>query len=238
MPVPTSTSLTRYVHPRAVIDGAQHDWGLDVVSDVVQNYPRWVAGLCQPFLGQSVLEVGAGFGAVTQHFEADRIVAVDSSPACVAAMTERFDDRPEIEIVEGDLRTLDFAERFDSVVMINTLEHIPDDVAAVRSMAGHLRPGGRLVVYVPALNGLYSDFDRKVGHCRRYSKPMLRAVMGEAGLAVAELRYVNLLGVPAWFAFTKVLRREPSEGWAAERWDRTGPRRAAGSKSGCACRSG
>jgi SAM-dependent methyltransferase len=215
---------TRYIHRRALRAGeGRHDFAQEVVSELVPNYPRWIAALCEPYLGAEVLEVGAGYGTVTQHLvEGRHLVAVDASPECAIALKERFNGRGNVEVHEADLREYQDDRRYDAVVMINTLEHIPDDVAALLTMKQYLRPGGRLVVYVPAHNCLFSDYDRKVGHQRRYDRKMLAAVIDEAGLKPIEVRPVNLLGIPAWFLFSRLLHQDPSDRWAARLWDQTG----------------
>jgi SAM-dependent methyltransferase len=213
----------RYVHPRAVLDTeGDHDKALDVASESSPNYLRWIADLCRPHLGHRVLEVGAGIGSITAQFVNGReILATDLSDECVSALERRFADVPNVEVKKADLRTLDAGEGFDSVLLINVLEHIEDDAGALASLGGYLRPGGTLVMYVPALNGLYGAWDRKVGHFRRYSKWRLREVVREAGLTVAELRYVNLLAIPAWFAFSRS-RVESTVGTSLSIWDRSG----------------
>ena len=215
---------TRYIHPRALRAGeGRHDFAQEVVSELVPNYPRWIGGLCAPYLGAEVLEVGAGYGTVTQHLvEGRRLVAVDASPDCAAALKERFNGMANVEVHQADLRDYHDDRLFDSVVMINTLEHIPDDVAALMTMKRFLRPGGRVVIYVPAHNIMFSDYDRKVGHQRRYDRKMLAAVITEAELTHREIRAVNLLGIPAWFVFSRLLRQDPSDRWAARLWDKTG----------------
>jgi hypothetical protein len=106
-------------------------------------------------------------------------------------------------------------------VMINVLEHIEDDVGALASLRSVLNPGGNVVLYVPALNGLYGAWDRKVGHFRRYSKWRMREIAAEAGLIVGELRYVNLLAIPAWMAFSRS-NIETTVGSSLSIWDRVG----------------
>jgi SAM-dependent methyltransferase len=106
------------------------------------------------------------------------------------------------------------------VVAINVLEHIPDDAAAVRSFAGLLRPGGRVVLWVPAFEGLMSAYDRRVGHQRRYRLDSLRTVLEGAGLEVERLHYVNSLGLVAWFVMMRLLGGQPQAGPALRFWDR------------------
>jgi SAM-dependent methyltransferase len=216
----------RYVHPKAaslVDQEGDHDADLDVTSENAPNYLSWVAELCARHLGHRVLEVGAGLGAVTAHY-ADRreVVANDMSPACVRALRDRFGDHPNVRVEAGDLRGLGLQEHFDSVLMVNVLEHIADDVEALRGLSQLLVPGGSVVVYVPALNWLYGPNDKKVGHYRRYSVWRLREVFREAGLEPVDLRWVNLLAIPAWAAFSRGDVRDTQEiGKLLSLWDRT-----------------
>ena len=215
-----------YIHPKAaalVEQEGDHDADLDVTSENAPNYLAWVAEICGRYLGHSVLEVGAGIGAVTAHYEQGREVVVNElSPVCVGALRERFADHPNVRVEDGDLRALGLEERFDSVLMVNVLEHIADDVEALRGLGRLLVPGGDVVVYVPALNRLYGASDKKVGHYRRYSVWRLGEVFRGAGLEPVELRWVNLLGIPAWVAFSRgdVADVERS-GKLLSLWDRT-----------------
>ena len=196
---------TRYIHPNAtsLLDReGDHDADLELSGESAPNYLSWVADLCRPHLGRRVLEVGAGLGAITARYEQGREVVVnDVSPTCVQTLRERFAGQPNVRIEDRDLRTLELDERFDSVLMVNVLEHIADDVEALRGLSRLLVQGGKVIVYVPALNALYGALDHKIGHYRRYSVWRLREVFREAGLEPVELRWVNLLAIPAWAAF-------------------------------------
>jgi SAM-dependent methyltransferase len=220
------TPAARYIHPKAtslVDQEGDHDLDLDVSGENAPNYLTWVTDLCRPYLGHRVLEVGAGLGAITARYQVGReVVANDVSPACVQALRQRFADVPNVRVEERDLRDLGLEAEFDSIIMVNVLEHIADDVGALHGLARALVPGGNIVVYVPALNGLYGAWDKKIGHYRRYSVWRLREVFREAGLEPVELRWVNFLAIPAWAAFGRgdVDDRERS-GELLSLWDRT-----------------
>jgi SAM-dependent methyltransferase len=215
----------RYVHPRALeITDQEADEGfnLEVASGAARNYLRWVADLCAPHLGTSVLEVGAGRGSVTQHLvEGRRVVATDLSVSSVEAMQRRFADVPNVEVRRADLRTWDPGRTFDSLLMVNVLEHIRDDVGALVSLRRFVRPGGSVVIYVPAMNGLYGKWDEHVRHFRRYSKWRLHQVMRQASLHPVELRYANMLAMPAWVAFSMLMRFDADGRHSLSIWDRT-----------------
>ena len=206
-----------------VNEEADHDANLDVAEDNAPNYLEWIAERCRPYLGQRVLEVGAGTGSITARYAPGReVLAIERSTWCVAEMTKRFADTPNVTVRQDELAQLkDEGLRFDSIVLLNVLEHIEDDVAGLESLKGLLAPGGRIIVYVPALNGLYGPWDRKVGHYRRYSPWRLRRVLAAAGLAEVEMRYMNLLSLPAWWLFSR-LNVEKSSAGKLSLWDRTG----------------
>ncbi|MFZ1994821.1 MAG: class I SAM-dependent methyltransferase [Solirubrobacteraceae bacterium] len=216
----------RYIHPKAaglLEEEGDHDADLDVASESAPNYLSWVADLCRERLGHRVLEVGAGLGAITARYEQGRdVVANDVSPECVSALHERFANHPNVRVEDRDLRTLAMDASFDSVLMVNVLEHIADDAGALEGLSRLLVPGGNVVVYVPALNGLYGALDRRIGHYRRYSVWRLGEVFREAGLEPVELRWVNFVAIPAWAAFGRgnVDDRQRS-GTLLSLWDRT-----------------
>jgi 2-polyprenyl-3-methyl-5-hydroxy-6-metoxy-1,4-benzoquinol methylase len=216
----------RYIHPKAPNareTSGEHDANLEVPDELSQNYLTWIAELVEPHLGRSVLELGAGHGSITERYAAGHeVLATDLSDRCIAALRVRFAAWANVTVAQADLRDLQTdGRRFDSVLMINVLEHIEDDAAALAQLRELLAPGGTIVIYVPALNGLYGPWDRKVGHFRRYSRWRLRAVAAEAGLKVVELRYVNALAIPAWFAFSRT-DVERTQAASLDIWDRTG----------------
>jgi SAM-dependent methyltransferase len=217
-----------YVHPRAG-RAPDHARGLEIASESSPNYHRWIAQLCRPYIGQNAVEIGAGHGAVTR-FLAEGVTnytATDVSPECLAVLRTRFRDSPNVKVSELDVLSDELNDTFDSVIMINVLEHLRDDAGTLRSLSRHLEPDGNFIVYVPAFNSLFGDWDDRAGHFRRYSKRQLEHVMRAADLRVVESRYVNLLAIPAWFAFSRLRIRNRPEGpdTALGRdlrvWDRT-----------------
>ncbi len=82
---------------------------------------------------------------------------------------------------------------------MNVLEHVNEDAEALRKLARAVRPGGRILLWVPGYMQFYGDFDRKVGHATRFTPQTLRAAVERAGLEIEALRPVNFLGGIAWW---------------------------------------
>jgi SAM-dependent methyltransferase len=170
-----------------------------------RRYRAFQLELIRPHLGRSVLEVGAGLGEFAAQLTGlDRHVVTDLDPQAVEALAARFADRPEVRARVLDLAAEtpgdDLGGPVDSVLAINVLEHIEDDRGTLRELAKLVRPGGTVVMWVPAYMQLYGDFDRAVGHVRRYTPSTLTASFVAAGLDPVDVRPVNLLGGIAWWA--------------------------------------
>ena len=176
-----------------------------------RNYNRWLTDRLQPWIGRRVLEIGAGLGSMSEFIlDRERIVLSDTDPYYLARLRERFGTRPNVRISELRLPDGDgalAAERLDTLLCPNVLEHVPDDVGSLAAMRTLVVPGGRLVLLVPSLPSIYGTLDEALGHFRRYMPGELAAKFTEAGLHVRHLEYFNLAGVPGWWFTGRVLRR-------------------------------
>lgn len=174
------------------------------------RYNAWLLERALPYLGRRVLDAGAGIGTFTaQVAKGHDVVAVEPDPGSAHLLRQRFASSPAVTVVEADARDLD-AEAlgaFDSVLCFNVLEHVADDVAALRRFRDLLRPGGVALVLVPAHPVLYGDIDRTVGHERRYTKGGVSRVLRSAGFTVEKLHHVNPVGTLGWFLAGRVLHR-------------------------------
>jgi SAM-dependent methyltransferase len=194
---------------------------LDNLDDA-DNYAAWIFELMAPYLGDDVLEVGAGHGTFTEILapKAKRIVASDISGRCAGILRKRFSADPSVEVLHGSIDAAATRGPFDTAILINVLEHIQDDGGALQELAGLLKPGGRVILWVPAFSLLYSDFDRRIGHHRRYRRTTLRAQLSHAGYHVRDIRYVNAVGAIAWLVVARFLRRTPTSGTPVRVFDR------------------
>lgn len=175
------------------------------------RYNRWMFERLRPWVGRRVLEIGAGIGTMSAFFaDRERVVLTDTEPEYLRRLRERFADQPHVTVAELRLPAVHprlVAERLDTVVCLNVLEHIEDDRGALGAMRTLLQPRGRLVLLVPALGLLYGALDEALGHYRRYVPRDLSARLGEAGFRVRHLEYFNLAGAPGWWFAGRVLRR-------------------------------
>jgi SAM-dependent methyltransferase len=178
-----------------------------------RNYNAWLLDRARPHLGRRVLDVGAGIGTFTEELArvADEVVAVEPEEADLVQLRARFAGNDKVTVVPldaGSLATADLGAPFDAAYCSNVLEHIADDVGAMRGVHAQLRPGGKLLALVPAHPVLYGATDRLVFHERRYTKDVMRAHLTEAGFHVDDLRYVNPLGALGWLVSSRILQRE------------------------------
>jgi SAM-dependent methyltransferase len=202
-------------------DTALQSFTLESLASAV-NYHRWVEDLASPHLGEDPLEVGSGLGDYAAAWVGRgqlRVTVSDADPGRLAHLRSRFPDGGPVAVRELDLTSGETGS-YSAVVAINVLEHIEDDVAALRTMADRLRPGGKIVIFVPAFPFAMSRFDRAVGHFRRYRKRTLAKAFTDAGLDVEQVRYVNAPGLFAWFVGMRLLRMTPQDGASVRLWDR------------------
>jgi glycosyltransferase involved in cell wall biosynthesis len=186
----------------------------------LEPYNRWIVDRFRSGLGGRILEIGAGFGNVTRHLlqahgEEPRglVVASDLDPVALEYLRGTFRDAPGVRVASYKF-PLDAASRqelqaldLDTVVCCNVLEHIEDDRATLADLFAILRPGGRLILLVPALARLYGTLDQQLHHFRRYEKAEVEEKLKTAGFAVEDCRFLNRPGVWGWYVNGRILRR-------------------------------
>lgn len=187
-----------------------------------ENYNRWVAELTLPYLGDDPIEIGSGIGVSGSLWLAaglPRITVTDVDEETLRALHARFDGDERVSVRRLDLESAEDGAH-SSLVALNVLEHIADDVAALRGATRLLAPGGRVVMFVPAFEFAMGKFDRAIGHYRRYTRRTLADAFVRAGLRPENVRYVNSVGLPAWFVSVRLLGQQPREGLMLRAWDR------------------
>jgi SAM-dependent methyltransferase len=185
---------------------------LERVSTALTRYNAWLAEIVTPFLSGRVLEVGAGIGNLSEFFVGHGDVCLtDTSESYLATLRRRFANDPRVRVYRWDISEDSPPEleldAFDAIACLNVLEHVEDDSAALSRMLRLLAPGGRLVLLVPAGSLLYNEFDRALGHYRRYSSRALRGLLVERGFAVDRVWHFNPVGIAGWFLNGYLLRK-------------------------------
>lgn len=139
--------------------------------------------------GARVLEFGAGIGEFAKRFCRDgvKIDCVEPEQAFVPVL-----QKYSVNVYPG-ISACDAL--YDCVVSINVLEHISDDSAALKSIYSVLKPGGDLILYLPAHPFLFSRMDKKVGHFRRYSAGDIILKLQRSGFVVVDKKMVDFLGL-------------------------------------------
>ena len=189
-----------------------------------KNWKAYLADQIRPYLGQDVLEIGAGIGATCQMLctpaqrswtalEPDATLAAKARARATGDVCTSYDVRTAMSDNLGS------DEFFDSVIYIDVLEHVPEDTRELQRSTAHLRANGYLVVLSPAHQWLFSPFDAAIGHLRRYTRHSLStAVPGR--LRLVRLRYLDCFGMAASLANRLLLKQSLPTNPQIVLWDR------------------
>jgi SAM-dependent methyltransferase len=191
-----------------------------------RNYNAWLLERARPYLGPRVLDVGAGIGTFTVELArlAESVVALEPDPEEAEVLRSRFADDERVSVLQCTAAELPADEApFDAAICFNVLEHVRDDVEALRAVHGRVRPGGHLLLLVPAHPALYGEIDRAVDHVRRYDGSALRRAVDGAGFELVELRHVNPVGAVGWAVSSRLLRRSEIPAGPLALYDRLVP---------------
>jgi SAM-dependent methyltransferase len=200
---------------------------LEAMSFAV-NYHRWILSIFEPYLGKRIVEVGAGTGSFSElllerHLES--LSLVEPSSAMHQQLCRRMEElHHSVEIyndifenVAGQIRS---TSRPDSIIYVNVLEHIADDVNELRVINQTLDVGGRVFIFVPALSWLHGSMDRQLGHVRRYTRTEIEKKCVAAGFKVIVSRYFDVMGVLPWWLKYRLLQSTAMEPGAVRFYDR------------------
>ena len=176
---------------------------------LAHRYNGWILSQILPSLGNRVLEVGCGNGNFTRLLApyCSQLTAMDLNGEYVELARNSLKNKPQIKFIVGDVTKIQWRCEFDTVVMLDVLEHIPNDLELLISLYHSLSPEGKLIIKVPALSWLYGSLDLAIAHYRRYNHFNLTQVMTQAGFSHCQTWYFNLAGIPGWWLNSKVLQR-------------------------------
>jgi 2-polyprenyl-3-methyl-5-hydroxy-6-metoxy-1,4-benzoquinol methylase len=169
-----------------------------------RRYGGHVFELFRPHIGRRVLEVGCGIGTMSEKLAeiTDAIVGIEPNAACIERVAATMRHQPKFSLRPCHLEECDPIELrshcFDTVYCVNVLEHLEFDVDALRMFREVVVPGGKVLIFVPAVPAAYGPLDAELGHHRRYSKHTLSRAFAGAGLELTMLRYTNPIGLVGW----------------------------------------
>lgn len=200
---------------------------LDLLRDTY-NYNHWIYSLLRPHLGTVVLEIGSGIGNITQFLlSCDRLICVEPEKEYLKHLQDLMRVHGNVRVVNCGIESIPSVEvpegTCDTVLCLNVLEHIQDDLDAVRRMTSVLKKGGRVVLYVPACSWAYGAMDKAMIHHRRYSRATLRSLAVQAELRMTVCRYVNFAGLLGWWWAGRVRKETLIDPLKARMMDRLVP---------------
>ena len=176
------------------------------------RFMKWMADVIRPYVGDRVLEVGAGTGNMSLHLIPRSIYwATDVNPHYLEYLVTLRSTRPYLRVGYTDAaekKTFPSGQAFDTVVCFNVIEHVQDDAKALRNIYETLEDGGKGIILVPSGPSFYGTLDEVLGHRRRYTRERLVTIAKEAGFTVEQVLEFNRVGVVAWWLNGRVLRRK------------------------------
>ncbi len=180
------------------------------------RYNAWLYSRIRRHLQGTVLDIGSGLGDIAQQFKEpciDEVIFSDYDPLMLKALRERNFSLKKYSVLPLDITDTDLLKRHssgiaDTITCVNVLEHIEQDITALKHMKHFLKKGGRVVIFVPALQNIYGTLDRLVDHHRRYTKKTLGTVVQKAGFIVKDSYYMNMFGILTWFLAGRILKQK------------------------------
>lgn len=179
------------------------------------NYVEWILSEFDSFIGQDVLEVGAGIGTISAAIQARKelnsLTLIEPDKRNIDALhseTKQWRITPTIyPSFLSDFVKEQPEKSFDTIVYVNVLEHIQFDEAELKTAFDGMKDGGFLLTFSPAMPQLYSNFDHALGHYRRYRKEEFDDSLRKIGFEIKKSTYFDSLGFFGWFLVFKVLKK-------------------------------
>jgi glycosyltransferase involved in cell wall biosynthesis len=181
------------------------------------RFTKWMADVIRPYVGEKVLEIGAGTGNLTLQLTPRSLYwASDINPLYLTYLENVGRNRPYMRVgfTDGERgESFPKEQKFDTVICLNVVEHLADDLTALNNIRDVLEDRGRAIVLVPCGPWLFGSLDEVLGHQRRYTRKQLTDLVEKAGLQVETMLEFNRVGVIAWWLNGRLLRRRTFGLW-------------------------
>jgi len=192
----------------------EDEYGSTLLAELerARRLSLWTGDNLRPYVGDRVLEISAGIGNLTSQFiPRELYVASDVNPNYLHYLKSYSFGKPYLQVIELDPNNPEhftgLDNKFDTVLMLNVLERLPDERRALMGVWNALEPGGRVIVLVPQHKGLYGTLDKALDYKRRYTAPELKQLLTESGFNIETMFDFNRFSRPGWWLNGKLLRR-------------------------------
>lgn len=183
-----------------------------------KRFNEWMYHTTSRNLKGNIIEIGSGIGNISSFFIRDQrdIHLSDIRDNYCAFLKDKFAENKEVrgiskmDLVHPEFEKVyaDLLGSFDGLFALNVVEHIKEDTLAIANCKKLLKPGGRMVILVPAYQMLYNTFDEALEHYRRYNKPSLKKLFTDNQLNIQHSQYFNMAGILGWFVSGNILRKK------------------------------
>ena len=164
----------------------------------LDNYNHWLVEKFKPYFGKKILEIGSGLGGISKLLPQNDLTLSDLRSDYFKFLKKQFNcNTVKLDIENESPKEL--IEKFDTIFSSNVFEHIKDDQEAFNNCYKLLKPGGKLLLYVPARQEIFGKLDEDMGHYRRYTVEEGIKKAKKAGFKIIADNYSNLPGYFTWW---------------------------------------
>ena len=190
--------------------------GLETLSAIesADKLNEWIYDTIEPYCKGKILEVGSGIGNISAYFMKNNkdITLSDIRDNYCEILKKKFANNTTVQfdLTDPNFDTIMSAhlEQYDTVFALNVVEHIENDYLAISNANKLLKPGGHLVILVPAYQVLYNRFDTELEHYRRYTTTNLKERFAKNNIQVIHSQYFNFAGIAGWFVSGKLQKNK------------------------------
>ena len=176
------------------------------------KFNSWMVDTIRPYVGKNVLEIGSGIGNITRKLiPRERYHATDINKFYLQVAENIKSDKPYLSVEYLDVNDvstfIEDKQKFDTIVCLNVIEHLDDDLKAMYNIVDLLDANGIAIILVPRGQWLFGTLDEVLGHKRRYAEHEIRKLSESAGLKVDKIISFNRFSMIPWYINGKILRK-------------------------------